>query len=80
MLSVTIICNASNTVLDINGVAETVTKYINVNTFRTDVHLTLEEKIAEFLGCEESIIYSYGFSSIASAIPAYSKRGDVLFV
>jgi len=30
--------------------------------------------------CEEAIIYSYGFATIASAIPAYSKRGDIIFV
>ncbi|XP_057578109.1 serine palmitoyltransferase 1 isoform X3 [Hippopotamus amphibius kiboko] len=29
---------------------------------------------------EEAIIYSYGFATIASAIPAYSKRGDLVFV
>lgn len=29
---------------------------------------------------EEAIIYSYGFATIASAIPAYSKRGDMVFV
>ncbi|XP_034048459.1 serine palmitoyltransferase 1 isoform X2 [Thalassophryne amazonica] len=29
---------------------------------------------------EEAIIYSYGFATIASAIPAYSKRGDIVFV
>lgn len=45
-----------------------------------DVHLQLEEKLAEFMGCEEAILYSYGFATIASAIPAYAKRGDVLFV
>lgn len=45
----------------------------------TDVHLELEERIAQFLGVEEAIIYSYGFATIASAIPAYSKRGDVIF-
>jgi hypothetical protein len=28
---------------------------------------------------EEALIYSYGFSTIASAIPAYAKRGDVIF-
>uniref|UniRef100_A0A3B4V374 Serine palmitoyltransferase long chain base subunit 1 n=1 Tax=Seriola dumerili TaxID=41447 RepID=A0A3B4V374_SERDU len=27
---------------------------------------------------EEAIIYSYGFATIASAIPAYSKRGDII--
>ncbi|XP_065096707.1 serine palmitoyltransferase 1 isoform X2 [Paramisgurnus dabryanus] len=29
---------------------------------------------------EEAILYSYGFATIASAIPAYSKRGDIIFV
>nr|KAF6398655.1 serine palmitoyltransferase long chain base subunit 1 [Molossus molossus] len=29
---------------------------------------------------EEAIIYSYGFATIASAIPAYAKRGDIVFV
>ena len=28
---------------------------------------------------EEAVMYSYGFSTIASVIPAYSKRGDVVF-
>ncbi|MEE6459710.1 hypothetical protein FKM82_000706 [Ascaphus truei] len=32
------------------------------------------------MGTEEAIIYSYGFATIASAIPAYSKRGDIVFV
>jgi len=45
-----------------------------------DAHLELEEKIAKFLGVEESIVYSYGFSTIASAIPAYSKATDIIFV
>lgn len=44
-----------------------------------DVHLNLEEKVASFLKCEEAILYSYGFATIASAIPAYSKRGDIIF-
>lgn len=45
-----------------------------------DVHLELEERLAKFLRTEEAIIYSYGFATIASAIPAYSKRGDIVFV
>ncbi|XP_052012787.1 serine palmitoyltransferase 1 [Apodemus sylvaticus] len=45
-----------------------------------DVHLDLEERLAKFMKTEEAIIYSYGFSTIASAIPAYSKRGDIIFV
>jgi serine palmitoyltransferase len=44
-----------------------------------DVHLKLEDKLQEFMRCEEAIIYSYGFATIASAIPAYSKRGDIIF-
>ena len=45
----------------------------------SDVHLELEGKLAKFLGCEESIIYSYGFAAVSSAIPAYSKRRDIIF-
>ncbi|XP_047122470.1 serine palmitoyltransferase 1 isoform X1 [Hydra vulgaris] len=44
-----------------------------------DVHLNLEKKIADFLETEEAILYSYGFSTVSSAIPAYSKRTDVIF-
>lgn len=29
---------------------------------------------------EETVLYSYGFSAIASAIPAYSKAGDIIYV
>ncbi|KAG8130762.1 hypothetical protein E2320_017425 [Naja naja] len=45
-----------------------------------DVHLELEERLARYMKTEEAILYSYGFATIASAIPAYSKRGDILFV
>ncbi len=45
-----------------------------------DVHLELEKELAVFMGCEEAVLYSYGFATIASAIPAYAKRGDVIFV
>lgn len=31
------------------------------------------------MNTEDAIMYAYGFSTIASAIPAYSKRGDVIF-
>jgi serine palmitoyltransferase len=41
--------------------------------------LELEKRLAQFFNVEEGIIYSYGFSTIASAIPAYSKRGDIIF-
>ncbi|XP_014214560.1 serine palmitoyltransferase 1 [Copidosoma floridanum] len=45
-----------------------------------DVHLELEERLAQFMQMEEAIVYSYGFSTIASAIPAYCKRNDLVFV
>ncbi|XP_058798364.1 serine palmitoyltransferase 1 [Phymastichus coffea] len=45
-----------------------------------DVHLELEERLAEFMQMEEAVVYSYGFSTIASAIPAYCKRKDLVFV
>ncbi|KRY33411.1 Serine palmitoyltransferase 1, partial [Trichinella spiralis] len=44
-----------------------------------DIHLDLEERLAEFMRCEEAVLYSYGFATISSAIPAYCKRGDVIF-
>ncbi|XP_013406138.1 serine palmitoyltransferase 1-like [Lingula anatina] len=44
-----------------------------------DVHLELEDRLAKFMQCEEAILYAYGFATVASAIPAYSKRGDIIF-
>lgn len=44
------------------------------------VHLELEERIAGFMRCEEAAIYAYGFSALASSIPSYCKRGDLVFV
>lgn len=44
-----------------------------------DVHLELEKRLSKMLNCEETVLYSYGFPTIASAIPAYAKRGDVIF-
>lgn len=43
-----------------------------------DVHLDLERDIADFLGTESSILYSQGFSTISSVIPAFCKRGDII--
>ena len=45
---------------------------------QADVHLDLERNIAEFLGTEASILYSQGFSTICSVIPAFCKRGDII--
>ncbi|KAJ6583183.1 serine palmitoyltransferase [Mycena sp. CBHHK59/15] len=42
------------------------------------VHMALERDIADFLGAESAIIYSQGFSTISSVIPAFCKRGDII--
>ncbi|KAF2885775.1 hypothetical protein ILUMI_20410 [Ignelater luminosus] len=44
-----------------------------------DIHLTLESRLAEFMGMEETVLYSYGFSTISSAIGAYCKKSDIIF-
>ncbi|GLB39604.1 putative aminotransferase class I and II [Lyophyllum shimeji] len=43
-----------------------------------DVHMDLERDIADFLGTEAAILYSQGFSTISSVIPAFCKRGDII--
>ncbi|KAF8665043.1 hypothetical protein AX16_000655 [Volvariella volvacea WC 439] len=43
-----------------------------------DVHTDLERDIADFLGTEGAILYSQGFSTIQSVIPAFCKRGDII--
>ena len=43
-----------------------------------DVHIQLEQDIADFLGTESAIIYSQAFSTISSVIPAFCKRGDII--
>ncbi|OVA20458.1 Aminotransferase [Macleaya cordata] len=45
-----------------------------------DVHLDCESKIAKFLGTPDSILYSYGISTMFSAIPAFCKKGDIIVV
>ncbi|GJU60192.1 long chain base biosynthesis protein 1-like protein [Tanacetum coccineum] len=45
-----------------------------------DVHLDCEAKIAKFLGTPDSILYSYGLSTMFSAIPAFCKKGDLVIV
>lgn len=45
-----------------------------------DIHIELEEKIAKFMGMEEAVIYSYGFSTVTSAIQAYVKSRDIVYV
>ncbi len=43
-----------------------------------DVHMELENDLAEFLGTEAAILYSQGFSTVSSVIPAFCKRGDII--
>ncbi|KAK8574711.1 hypothetical protein V6N12_062398 [Hibiscus sabdariffa] len=45
-----------------------------------DVHLDCEAKIANFLGTTDSILYSYGLSTMFSAIPCFCKKGDIIVV
>lgn len=45
----------------------------------TEVHLQLEERLAKYFNSESAILYAYGFSTSASAIPAYAKNGDIIF-
>jgi len=42
------------------------------------VHLDLEREVADFLGAEDAIFYSQGFSTTVSVIPAFCKRGDII--
>ncbi|KAF2071797.1 hypothetical protein CYY_006881 [Polysphondylium violaceum] len=45
-----------------------------------DVHLELEKKTAEFMKSPEAILYSSSYATISSAIPSFSKIGDILIV
>ncbi|CAG8652230.1 5887_t:CDS:10, partial [Acaulospora morrowiae] len=43
-----------------------------------DVHTEFEKTASEFLGTEDTVLYSQGFSTIGSAIPSFCKRGDII--
>lgn len=43
-----------------------------------DVHLDCETRIARFMGTPDSILYSYGISTIFSVIPAFARKGDII--
>ncbi|KAL0945937.1 hypothetical protein HGRIS_012216 [Hohenbuehelia grisea] len=43
-----------------------------------DVHLELEKAIAGFLGADAAILYAQALSTVASVIPAFCKRGDLV--
>jgi 7-keto-8-aminopelargonate synthetase-like enzyme len=52
---------------------------LNTKPIFPDVHVYLEERLAKFFGAEQAVLYSYGFSTLASAVPAYAKKGDIIF-
>eukprot|EP00899_Mesostigma_viride_P001408 jgi/Mesvir1/11268/Mv01068-RA.1 len=43
-----------------------------------DVHVDLEKRLAQFMGTEEAILYSYGMATVSSTIPAFAKAGDLI--
>jgi len=43
-----------------------------------DVHLELEKRITDFVGHDDCLIYSYGFATVSSTIPAFAGRGDLI--
>lgn len=45
-----------------------------------DVHIQLEKALAAFLRTEKAIIYSFGIATISSVVPAFVRKGDLLFV
>lgn len=42
------------------------------------MHINFERDVSDFLGTEATILYSQGFSTISSVIPAFCKRGDTI--
>lgn len=45
-----------------------------------DLHLELEETLANFFNVNESIMYSDSESTVASVVPAFAKRGDIIII
>lgn len=43
-----------------------------------DVHMQLEKEFAEWIGAEDSILYSDGIACTSSVITSFSKRGDLI--
>lgn len=40
--------------------------------------MNLENDISDYLGTEAAILFSQGFTTVSSVIPAFCKRGDVI--
>ncbi|CAI5756088.1 unnamed protein product [Candida verbasci] len=71
----------------IKDAAEVEIKYAGVgacgppNFYGTqDVHVRVEEDLAEFLDSEQAIIYGQDYVTAGSVIPAFLKRGDLCVV
>lgn len=45
-----------------------------------DVHLTLEARLAAFMGVEEAILYSYDVATMPSVMPAFASRKDLIVI
>ena len=81
------VCNAASQLAWVLPKSFLSTKCIFIQSLTTsvyyfllsDVHVELEKQLASFMKTEKAIVYSYGFATIASAIPAYAKRGDIIF-
>lgn len=43
-----------------------------------DVHLKLEEHIAQFMGMDESIVYSFDIATVPSLLPAFASAKDII--
>jgi len=43
-----------------------------------DVHLQLEDQLAQFMGTDECIIYSFDIATVASIVPAFASRKDII--
>ena len=43
-----------------------------------DIHLEVEARLADFFHGQACILYSDGIATLASVIPAFSKRGDLI--
>ena len=43
-----------------------------------DVHLTLEQQIAKFMGTEEAITYAYDLATVPSVLPAFANAKDLI--
>ena len=53
---------------------------VHLVSLRCGVARQIEEEVAAFMGTEEAISYSDSATTIASAIPAFAKKGDLTIV